>query len=73
MLVKDFIEWLKTQDQDAIVEVPVKLEAIEYYGDIWGMQNFSPEEHAEFYDLTNNPYVTQEERKLKYLTLGGAF
>lgn len=51
MKVRDFIEWLKTQDQDAVVEVMVQEPAPPYAP--WGgcyETPFDPEKHVEYDD-----------------------
>lgn len=51
MTVNELIEWLKTQDQDRVVEV-IKHESGRGYYDQGGIANvviFDPSEHAETY------------------------
>jgi len=69
MLVSEMAEWLKTQDQDAVVQVVVK----------GGIKEFNPHageyypEHWEYTDFRANRFVkeTDEEYNMRYLLLGG--
>lgn len=66
MRVRDFIEWLKTQDQDAIVEVLVQDEPPPYAP--WGCcveTPFDPAEHADYDDKS-----WSKEPRDRTLTLG---
>jgi hypothetical protein len=70
--VAQFIEWLKTQPQDAIVEVIVCKDA--YNGSVY-VRDFDPVrqwEHWDFTDFTNNPHIkpTDDSYGKKYLTIG---
>lgn len=67
MNVAEFIEFLKTQDQTAIVQVIVA----EPYDSAWD-EAFDPIKHVEFEDWTTNASVKPEMPfyQKKYLTLG---
>jgi hypothetical protein len=66
MRVRDFIEWLKTQDQDAVVEVLVQERAPPYAP--WGCCTetpFNPDEHVDYNDMS-----WSKEPRDRTLTLG---
>lgn len=56
MTVAEMIEWLKTQDQGATVEVIVMEQGHGYNGDTPREVEFTPE-LAEYIDLRGNPHV----------------
>lgn len=60
MKVKDFIEWLQTQDQEAIVEVVVRHESRGYGGDSFTVEPFNVEEHSYYTDMRGNPFVKED-------------
>ena len=75
--VREFIEWLKTQDQDAIVEVIKHTDEGGYYmqGGSATTVNFSLEPEADLFehtDFRDNPYVKPESDHYnkRYLRLG---
>ena len=72
MKVSDFIEWLKTQDQDAVVRVMVQGQAPEYAP--WGECTptpFNHEFHADYIDFRDNPWLKgQPNEKARFLDLG---
>lgn len=59
MKVSEFIEWLKTQDQDADVMVGVSITYPWQYEQQseFRYDNFNPQEHAEYIDFRNNSLV----------------
>ena len=68
MIVADFIKWLKTQDQGAIVEVLVHSSGTGYYdqGGNVSIEEFDPSDesygsskHFEYTDFTNNQFVKE--------------
>lgn len=68
MLVKDFIKWLETQDQDAIVEVLVHSSGTGYYdqgGNVSVVEFTSEEEyncgkHFDYTDFRGNQFVKED-------------
>lgn len=76
MIVSEFIEWLKTQDQDAIVEILIHSSGTGYYdqGGNVTVEKFDPHNGNHFYyvDLRGNPFVSKNEASFNksYLTLG---
>lgn len=58
MLVSEFIEWLKEQDQGATVEVVVHKSGSGYYdqGGNASTEAFAPE-HSDYTDHRGNPYI----------------
>ena len=74
MNVAELIEWLKTQDQEAIVEVLTS----ESVGCHWNVrvethrEAFRPDEHADYMDFRGNPFVSraQSHYNRRYLFLG---
>jgi len=72
MKVSEFIEWLKTQDQDAIVLVAQA--AAGPWSTYTVEEEFSIEDHSDYVDLRNNPFTDDEERKKRRtLMLGSTF
>lgn len=62
MIVSEFIEWLKSQDQGATVEVVNHTSGNTYY-DQGGNATpvaFNPEEHAHYTDLRGNQFIAPE-------------
>lgn len=58
MIVSEFIEWLKTQDQGATVEVLQRVSGgLGYGGDDYMVVVFDPEKHAEYVDFRKNQYA----------------
>lgn len=81
MIVKDFIKWLETQDQEAIVEVLVHSSGSGYYeqGGTVSVDEFDPEDslhgvakHWEYTDFRNNQYTKPDAHyyNKRYLQLG---
>lgn len=80
MLVKDFIKWLETQDQEAIVEVLVHSSGTGYYdqGGWVATEEFTKDEeygcgkHFQYTDLRGNPRIaeTEEYFNKRYLQIG---
>ena len=76
MLVKDFIKWLETQDQEAIVEVLVHSRGSGYYdqGGNVTTEEFtdSPYTHFQYTDFRGNQYVKDDAHyyNKRYLQLG---
>lgn len=57
MTVAQMIEWLKTQDQGATVEVVVA-DYCSFGGDADPRAvDFDPDEHADYADMRNNPFA----------------
>jgi len=54
MIVSDFIEWRKTQDQGATLEV---LRVDEWRAEAAKVVSFDPVKHAEYLDLRGNKYA----------------
>jgi hypothetical protein len=76
MVVSEFIEWLKTQDQDAIVQVVVGDDMVDYQC-IPVVEEFSIDEHLylwEYTDLRGNRFVKTSDScyNKSYLLLGSA-
>lgn len=71
MKVRDFIEWLKTQEQDAIVEVVVHKSGKGYYdqGGTAGTSVFDPEKHVEICDLRGNSQITPDKSYYNTVTI----
>ena len=59
MKVSEFIEWLKTQDPDATVEVVVRVSATGWGGDSVSVVEFTPE-LCDYVDLRGNPFVEDD-------------
>lgn len=59
--VEQLIEWLKTQDQGAIVEVVFHKSGNHYYeqGGSVEIKEFSPE-LTDYTDLRNNPFIDKD-------------
>ena len=55
--VRQLIEWLNTQDQDAQVEVLERVEGREYYGDTFERRAFHPVDYAEYTDMRGNKWA----------------
>lgn len=63
MKVKDFIKWLETQDQEAVVEVMVHDAHGGYYtqGGTVCFADFDPEKgHFEYIDLRGNRFISED-------------
>lgn len=54
MTVVEMIEWLKTQDSGATVQVVIRDEGM--WADAVSIVDFDPEEHADYIDLRGNPW-----------------
>ena len=63
MTVSELIEFLKTQDQGAAVEIVEHKSGKGYYdqGGNASKQYFDPSIHVEYTDFTGNPYVKEGE------------
>lgn len=76
MLVKEFIKWLETQDQEAIVEVIVHSSGSGYYdqGGTVTTEEFtdSPYAHYEYTDFRGNQCVKDDAHyyNKRYLQIG---
>jgi hypothetical protein len=75
MLVSEFIEWLKTQDQGAVVEVIVQSEPALYqaYGKcVAECLDIENDDHIEYTDFRGNGFVKKDSDcfNRRYLTLG---
>lgn len=73
MTVAEFIEWLKTQDQDAVVECVVHESGGSYYeqGGTCTTQPFAPE-LSDYTDFRGNQFVKETEPYFNksYLLIG---
>ena len=75
MIVSEFIEWLKTQDQGAIVEVIVQGEPDTYqsYGSCETESlDIENDDHIEYTDFRGNQFVKDDSQHFnkRYLKLG---
>jgi hypothetical protein len=71
MKVSEFIEWLKTQDQEADVKVVEKRAGRDYQGDYVVEVDFDPEENAYYIDMRGNQFaVGKPYENSRTLTLG---
>jgi hypothetical protein len=74
MKVSEFIEWLKTQDQEAIVSCLVHHGNGSYYeqGGTCEEQEFIPE-HSDYTDFRGNQFVKPGDHRFnkRYLIIGG--
>ena len=72
--VADLIEFLKTQDQDAILQIVEHTCGTSYYdqGGNASEENFDPERHVEYTDFRGNRYVKESDPHFnkRYLLLG---
>lgn len=70
MTVADFIAWLQTQDQGAIVQVVVEERRVWDTRTDW--VEFDPEHHSQYIDLRGNQFVKDDSplRDRRYLELG---
>lgn len=70
MTVSDFIEWLKTQDQEALVEVVLHTSGTGYYdqGGTAKVVEFSPEK-SEYTDFRKNQFMKPEDYHYEKRTL----
>ena len=57
MTVSELIAWLKTQDQEAIVEVLTSRDGQAYQGDIIETAEFDPSVHADYTDFRGNGWT----------------
>jgi sarcosine oxidase delta subunit len=59
MTVKDFIEWLQTQDQGAIVEIVEHRSGCGYYeqGGTVTRETFETDKHIDYTDFRGNQFV----------------
>ena len=57
MIVSEFIEWLKTQDQGATVDVLAVYEGRAYQCDDVVAEQFTVEDHYEYLDMRGNPHA----------------
>jgi len=55
--VKDFMEWLQTQDQGATVEILQGRRGRGYEGDSYGRVDFEIDLHAEYTDMRGNQFA----------------
>lgn len=68
MIVKDFIKWLETQDQEAVVEVLLHSSGTGYYdqGGTVSVEEFTADEyygcgkHFEYTDFRGNQYTKED-------------
>lgn len=57
MTVKEFIKWLKTQDQGATVEVLCIEKSLGYLGPTYQRVDFDPEIHSDYLDMRGNKFA----------------
>jgi hypothetical protein len=57
MTVSELIEWLKTQDQGATVEVLQLRQGGAWEGDSVTTVDFNPDEHADYTDFRGNKFA----------------
>lgn len=57
MTVAQLIEWLKTQDQEATVEILKQETGRAYGGVIFSHVDFEPLEHSEYVDMRGNQFA----------------
>lgn len=57
MIVSEFIEWLKTQDQGATVEILCGERSSGYEGDSYHKEDFDSTKHVEYTDMRGNPFA----------------
>jgi hypothetical protein len=57
MTVSEMIEWLKTQDQGATVDILCGQHGRGYEGDSYSRVYFDPKEHAEYTDMRGNQFA----------------
>jgi len=71
MTVKDFIKWLQTQDQGAIVEVVQHRSGSGYYeqGGTVSVQSFEPNKYSDYTDFRGNKFVKPEHPHFELRTL----
>lgn len=74
MQVKQLIELLKTQDQEAIVDIVVGEQARAYGGDHYNVCEFDPSEHMQYTDFRANKFVKKTDSYYgkSFLLLGSA-
>jgi hypothetical protein len=63
MKIKEFIKWLETQDQDAIIKVVAHKSGRGYYdqGGTASKVEFDPSNHVEITDFRGNSFVTPDD------------
>jgi len=74
MKVRELIKWLEIQDQGAVVEVLVEHASSGFYGEDYTTQEpFIIDEHSDYCDLRENPYVKEGDprKNTRTLLLGG--
>jgi hypothetical protein len=68
MTVSEFIEWLKTQDQGATVEILVGESGTGYGGDFYHRASLDIEKHSDYTDFRGNQFAVgksyENERRL---------
>jgi len=57
MTVSEMIEWLKTQDQGATVEILAGYRGRNWNDDGYSLKDFDPLLHAEYTDMRGNPHA----------------
>ena len=57
MIVSEFIEWLKLQDQGATVEVLHGTRSVNWEGDSYRKVAFDPAIHGDYTDMRGNPFA----------------
>jgi hypothetical protein len=69
--VAELIKWLKTQDQEATVFVPVGERGPSWEGDIYHLEELTPD-YTEYIDMRGNQFVKPSDRhyNTRSLTLG---
>ena len=57
MIVRELIEWLKTQDQEATVETLEGTAAKAWEGDSYSWVELTVNKHTEYSDMRGNPFA----------------
>jgi len=57
MTVKEFIEWLQAQDQEATVEVLAGMRSRDYSPDLYRFEEFIPERYSYYTDMRENQFA----------------
>ncbi len=72
MNVKAFINWLQTQDQEAEVEILVRIEGAGYAGDCFKREPFDLNKHQEYTDFRGNRFMKESDSSFnkRFLFIG---
>jgi len=76
MTVAQFIEWLKTQDQGATVQVAIGKHGRDWQGDYVCIEDFdiNNSDHANYIDFRGNQFTKEHEKHYnrRFLEIGSA-